>query len=733
MIEEVYQALQSSDEEVRLQTILELETPSHPEDMQAMVDMLADQSWRVRKAAVRMLAQADMNKIIPLLVQSLSSSQKNIQTVRFQNAAIECLTLIGQPAIPGLMHALHDPDKDVRISAANALGAIHHHDACDALIAVLEDEHVNVRYAAVEALSKIPSQKSVLPLTRILEGDEEWLKLPAISALGNIGDYRATPHLIDIAQQPLYLQTVVEALGNIGDEQGIPCIIEAMSSTDKEIRKSAVLSMERMAQKLDKFHAIIEQASTYRSVFRSACTESIIQILIEFTQEQDYDLVTAAIKLLGWSGRPEAATVLLEKLDDEQLLETVINALIQIGEDAIPSLAQAYDNSTNLEKRLLLVDCLRELGGEQSLRLFLAYLRDSDDDLLTYALLKSLTEPPFTSIILTDRETPTPQYFEIVKKHARQHVTSLHPLIRAEAVYLWGQLLGVDALDDIFSATKDPEPTVRVKAIHHLGYFARGNQDLTQHLIILLSDDHPNIRKQAAIALGNTESAAAFPALLLVLDDPNAMVRRSAVTGLGMYLAHHPGDQYHQQVFDKLSEVLSNRCRRYEDGLLKIEICTTLQHIRTEQSQELLLQLAHDSDFDVRKSAILALGSFATTKDILTPILLSFLRDEHWSVREAAVTALGTLEAHAAEEELLTILEDPDLAVRQAAFVALGRIGSIQAIPILIEHLAHEDLDYAAYQALVLIARHEREKIRAYLEHENPKIHLFIQHILEGK
>jgi HEAT repeat protein len=733
MTETIELALRSADEDVRLQTVLAFGTPTTLADLGTLVEMLADRSWRVRKAVVRVLAQADIQQIVPLLVQALSSSQKNIQTVRFQNSAIECLALIGPAAIPGIGVALHDPDKDVRISAANALGAIHHHDACEALIAALGDEHVNVRYAAVEALSKIPDQKSVLPLTRILDGQEEWLKLPAISALGNIGDYRATPFLLKIAPQPLYQQTVIEALGHIGDERGIPCILESLNSTDREIRKTAVLSMERLSQKLDKFHLIIEHPSTYRQVFRSVCNEQTITSLIEFTQDKDNEVVAAAIKLLGWSGRPDAATVLLDKLGEEQFLEIVVNALIQIGADAIPALAQGYAATENLERRLLIVDCLRELGGEPAVELLLQYLSASHDDLLTYALLKALNEPLLTACLLTDREHQSSRYFERVVIHAKNGLKSFDPLVRAEAVYLWGQLFGIQVLEDIFTATKDPEPTVRVKAIAHLGYFAKGNQDLTQHLIILLSDDHPNIRKQAAIALGNAESAAAFPALLLVLDDANAMVRRAAVTGLGMYLAHHAASQYQQEVLERMADVLINRCRRYEDGLLKIEICTTLQHIPSEQSLELLLQLTTDLDFDVRKSSILTLGRFTFAKARVVPLLISFLGDTHWSVREAAITALGALEAKEAEPQLLQMLAEADLVVQRATFIALGRIGSVSAIPVLIEHLAHEELDYAAYQALALLATQQPECLQSYVTHQNPKIHLFLQHLLEGK
>jgi HEAT repeat protein len=727
MTHDIHDLLQSPDEDVRLQTVLELATPESVEDITTLVTMLADPNWRVRKAVVQVLVKADVKLVVPLLVTTLSSGTTGIQNVRFQNAAIECLTAIGQPAIPGLTVALHDLNKDVRISAANALGSIYHHDACDALIAALEDEHINVRYAAVEALSKIPSQHSVIPLTRILEGNEEWLKLPAISALGHIGDYRATPYLMKMTHHPMYLQTVVEALGNIGDERGIPCILDALSSTDKEIRKSAVLSLEHVSRKLEKFHAIIQQPSTYRALFRSAFTEQMMHFLIEFMNETDETLVMAAIKLLGWSGSQEAAYILLEKLGDEQLQEIVTSALNQIGDKAITPLAHAYETSKSLERKLLILDCLRELEEKQVLHVFLKYLKDSKEELLAHALLKALTQPGFMTLLTTDTQTDA---FESFLTMVKEYLKSPHPLIRAEAVYLWGQLRGIEALDDLLNATKDTHPAVRVNAIKHLGHFAKYDQELTQHLIILLSDDHPQIRKQAALSLGDSESVAAFPALLLVLDDADAIVRRAAVTGLGMYLAQQPREPYVQQVLEKLSDVLEHRCRRYEDGLLKIEICHSLQHIIAERSKELLLHLALDFDFDVRKAAILALGTFVPYKTALTSVLLMFLRDEHWSVREAAVTTLGVLQVKDAEEKLLGMLEDPDLTVRKSLLIAFGRIDSIQAIPILVKHLVDHDLDYSAYQALLMLASHHKDLVASHLSNENPKIHLFIEHIL---
>ena len=722
------QALQSPDEDIRLQALITLDVPNNAEETERLVGILADQSWRVRKAAVKILARTDIKLIVPFLIKALSVGNIGLQNVRFHNSALECLTEIGRPTIPYLTISLRDPDKDVRIAAANVLGTIRHHDACDALIEALHDEHINVRYAAVEALSRIPSQKSVLPLTQVLEEDEDWLKLPAISALGHIGDYRATPYLMKIAEHPLFLQTVVEALGNIGDEQGIPSIIEALGSSDKEIRKTAVMSMEHMARKLDKFHAIIQQPSTYHSLFRSACTEPVMLNLIEFMDDSDFNLVISAIKLLGWSGRQDAAYALLERLGNEQYLEVVVIALIHIGEQAIAPLDDAYQHCRSLETQLLIIDCLREIGGERALKTLLTYMREESEELIIHALLRAFTSPSLSTHILRTDVSP---YFETILQHTQHYLESTHPLIRAEAVSLWGMLRGEEALDDLSNATKDVDPRIRIKAIEHLGTLIKTRPDMLNHLTLLLSDDHPGIRKQVAHALGNADSPDAFPALLLVLDDQNPLVQRAAVVGLARYLEQHPDEDYRQRVLEKISDVLEHRCRRYEDGLLKIEICRTLEHIESEQSKELLLKLTLDVDFDVRKTAILAIGSLQQYAESLVPIVLKFLEDTHWSVREAAVTALGLLGAEQVEAELFEMLQDPDLIVKKALLVTMGRIGSPKVIPTLIEYLAHDDLDDSSYQGLVMIAKRHRKEIVAYEADENPKVHLYLKHILE--
>lgn len=111
--EDIYTQLQSPDEETRLQTVVNIEMPTTLHDIQTLVTMLGDESWRVRKAVVQVLAQADVTRVVPLLMKALSVGNIGLHNVRFHNSALECLTLIGQPAIPDLTVALHDDDKNV--------------------------------------------------------------------------------------------------------------------------------------------------------------------------------------------------------------------------------------------------------------------------------------------------------------------------------------------------------------------------------------------------------------------------------------------------------------------------------------------------------------------------------------------------------------------------------------------------------------------------------------------
>ena len=103
--------------------------------------------------------------------------------------------------IEGLIEALgQNEDKDVRSSAAVALGKIGDTRAVEPLIAALGDQNEVVRRGGAMALGKISDRwqipPAVEPLIVALGDEDKWVRRWAAVALGEIGDTRAVEPLI---------------------------------------------------------------------------------------------------------------------------------------------------------------------------------------------------------------------------------------------------------------------------------------------------------------------------------------------------------------------------------------------------------------------------------------------------------------------------------------------------------------------------------------------------------
>jgi HEAT repeat protein len=101
--------------------------------------------------------------------------------------ALGCLGPVAKPAIPQLIKALHDPDRQVRLDAAGALGWIGP-DATSSLILCLNDQDSNVRHVAVFGLGRIgPGAVAAVPaLSRMLHDPDEFVRASAAASLSAI-------------------------------------------------------------------------------------------------------------------------------------------------------------------------------------------------------------------------------------------------------------------------------------------------------------------------------------------------------------------------------------------------------------------------------------------------------------------------------------------------------------------------------------------------------------------
>jgi len=177
-------------------------------------------------------------------------------------------------AVPALVEALKDPEKDVRREAAKALGSIKDARAVTPLVEALGDSDGNVRLYAAYALGEIKDPKAVKALLAAL-GDPEWcVRDQAAWALREIGDPTLAAALkarnADVAHIAWLLrhvggtQTVrqlaalleapeasvrmraVHVLSELQNAEAVPPLIAALEDRDPNVRQSAVEALQRI-------------------------------------------------------------------------------------------------------------------------------------------------------------------------------------------------------------------------------------------------------------------------------------------------------------------------------------------------------------------------------------------------------------------------------------------------------------------------------------------------------
>ena len=186
--------------------------------------------------------------------------QSSVPSVR-RHAAV-CLGRVGDPsAVPALIEALEDPEKDVRLEAAKALGFIKDARAVAPLAEALGDREMNVRLYAAYALGEIKDPKATGPLLRALHDPEWCVRDQAAWALREIGDPKIAGPLAAALKDPSAdAAHVVWLLRHIGASRVVGPLAALLDDPAADVRMRAVgaLAELRNAAAVDPLLAALE-------------------------------------------------------------------------------------------------------------------------------------------------------------------------------------------------------------------------------------------------------------------------------------------------------------------------------------------------------------------------------------------------------------------------------------------------------------------------------------------
>lgn len=220
-------------------------------------------------------------------------------------------------------------------------------------------------------------------------------------------------------------------------------------------------------------------------------------------------------------------------------------------------------------------------------------------------------------------------------------------------------------------------PRERSEAVESLAVL--GNRDAIPSLVVAY-DNEPrrDIRTEIVAALGRIRDASAIPGLTnALLTDFQRDVRLQAIHSLlRLYIPIADERGFFSLITSSVTGIFS------EDERPQVAANVTVDG---RVKEALVRVLREDSDWELRREAVYALGSLGAVDQL--PALIEEIEGprhrEDWEVRLAMVKAMGQFRDERAGPVLTRLIRDEDERVANESILAVGLIGYRTAYPTL--------------------------------------------------
>ena len=401
-----------------------------------LIDSLGEDDVCVKNAALRFIAQLDINDPTDALIKSVLANL-NDTSERVRLSACDALGNIGvktetKKVISQLMRALGDQSKDVRTSACYALGDIARkvatNEVINQLASGLRGQREDVRSSACLALGmigvKTETKKVISQLMRALGDQSKDVRSSACLALGMIGEKAETNEVIKQLVAALEDQSeevrssACFALGEMGEKaetnEVINQLMNALGDQSEDVRNSACYALGEIGKKAvtdevirQLVSALGDQSEEVRSsacyalgeIGEKAATDEVISHLVSALGDQSEDVRSSACSALEKIGKKartnEVIKQLMAALEDqsENVRSSACLALGMIGEKAetnevISHLVSALGDQSE-EVRSIACSALGEIGEkaatDEVIKQLVAALEDQSEEVRSSA------------------------------------------------------------------------------------------------------------------------------------------------------------------------------------------------------------------------------------------------------------------------------------------------------------------------------------------------------------
>lgn len=706
--------LRNATPDVRLKAVEQFGA-RQTEGLGPLADAMSDEDWRVRRAAVRALAARRDDSLVDAVVAALRDGHRNFSLL---SSALQLLALTGVDSTDALIRLMQDPDVDLRIQAALALGSQRRPAAVDALIRALDDPDANVRFYAIESLSRLAPPAAVDRLAHVAESRDFYLAFPAIEALVRIGDSVVLPRLAPLLDDGILGTSAAAALGEMGDEESVCALVDAIpgSPTPTTALVEALVRIHR------KYETSFSGGAQIEDLVRSRMSREGVGSILDAINRSTGEALRALVVVLGWLQDPGIPPALARLLGSAEVRHDVIEAFVRVGASAVTLLTEQLKSDDNDTRRSAVV-ALGRIGDRRAVPGLLSLLDERTRDLWVPVIsaLARLGDPRSFEPLLGLLGDPD----VAVRQAAVGALNSIgHPdmvvrvcgmlddpsaLLRESAVKIVGYFGYSECLDAFLERCADRDDTVRAAALEHLPYF--DDPRMLPVLADAIAHGTPRARAAAAKALGAVPGAQAQTLLEQALEDAEPWVRYFAaislgqlaipatLTQLGRVAASDAATQVRVAAIEAIGTIGGDAAidllkplalNSGDSGLAALRV---LGNARSGAVVSTLRDAARSPDVARRLAAVEALAKCGV-EDAVEPLQWAASADDDPAVASAAFTALASIAnqnssgSRSAVRAAIRSLADPGR--RADALTVLGRLAP-SAIPLVAESLTADD------------------------------------------
>ncbi len=607
------------------------------------------------------IIDADIHKGLER-IRTIRGSLDELETpnvVRRRNAAlslVEIAHLTGGAdarAIPGLIEALDDADRKVKLYAARALGRLKAAQAVPALAHIAAHADPELAAAAIEALGRMAPDltggqrlEALAQMTAALESGSKQVRAAGLQALVGFGD-------------PAFEQVFIEALDDKATAlQRLGAEGVGRIKSNKAVTRLIVIARNEALEEETRIVAL--------DALGQIGHEPVAVAIHSLLRAPQFPIRLAAVRALSKIKSKDSIPAFLAALGDEtinngnsrhaDIRHDLKAALSRLGPDAVPALITFLKHGeAPLEGKLFAAWVLGDLGDPSAVdpivQLALSLELRPDDDRATRDLKAHVRNGLAEQARRLVLHKP-PNGKEAEQRDAR---ASLDLLVSVGAAWL-----------------KDDDAKRRVEGAELLQRCAQ--RPVPAGLLAALEDSHADVRKAAAEALAQLKDERALPVLVERLDDGYYTVRNAAARALGEL---RDGRAVH---------ALVERLAHEPDRRVYTAIVRALGAIGTRETITPLCTALKGPIYEARVAAAAGLGKHKDPE--VVDALIATLPDpdygviinERWAgssaprLRVWAMRSLAQIGDPRAIEPIKGYLEADDVSSRLPAALALLRL-----------------------------------------------------------